>query len=779
MLTRSFLSIWIGLLATFSLFAHAAPLLTPHIFDAPSANKILSKAMLYNASDKVTISQVKDAIIDLSKLEGVAKKCEQVNASELGSVDKQLSEMASAQGKSPAITEEKKYLNQKRGDLTNQLSECRLFIMRADELNITLTKKLRLLLKNELLYPDSTAISNIATLPAVLQTVIQDFNKDLFTKQIGMTALSPWHTVGLILLLIFGLLSGNKLKQRLTPEIGVQTETQLPSQFVQTLCAVAKKYVTPSIVMVLFALFFTISSPSLKDPSYFAWTSYGILGYIAFLFLADFFFQPPKPAQGFGQLSEPLAKMVTRRLKLLGLLCLVAYCTAIVFTPQELPESISAFAKTIFITLLTINLISIIWIVRRLPAIQYYHKVLRFFISTALSLGLASLLVAEWLGYHLLVTYFLRGIMLTMLLIFLARVVLKVANALINNFLSEERNWQQKLHQFLGLKAGDRPIEIVGLRVLIYLVVWCGIILLLLRIWGLAETNFALLLNALLQGFDIGDLRIVPSRIVLGTLFFIFLALSTRTLSNYTAKRTNLHLAQGNRESLAAIVGYLGFAIALLLGLLVAGVYFSGLAIIAGALSVGIGFGLQNIVNNFVSGIILLIERPIKPGDRIIVGNTEGYVRRISIRSTHITTLERADVIMPNSDLISKPVTNYMLYDTHYKVSVLVNIAYGSNIELARELMLTIVKQNPQVINDRKGFEPTVNFKRFNNDILELELVCLIKDVELKGGVESDLNFAIEKAFRENDIKVAFPQREVTIKNWPPPKSSFPPAPKS
>ena len=126
---------------------------------------------------------------------------------------------------------------------------------------------------------------------------------------------------------------------------------------------------------------------------------------------------------------------------------------------------------------------------------------------------------------------------------------------------------------------------------------------------------------------------------------------------------TRTTMDRGAREATVTIIGYVGVALAFVIALAVAGFEFTNLAIIAGALSVGIGFGLQAIVNNFVSGLILLFERPIKTGDWIVVGNTEGYVKRISIRSTMIQTFDRADVIVPNSDLIANQVTNWMLYD--------------------------------------------------------------------------------------------------------------------
>jgi len=197
-----------------------------------------------------------------------------------------------------------------------------------------------------------------------------------------------------------------------------------------------------------------------------------------------------------------------------------------------------------------------------------------------------------------------------------------------------------------------------------------------------------------------------------------------------------------------------------------AGVDFSGLALIAGALSVGIGFGLQNIVNNFVSGLILLFERPIKRGDWIVVGNTEGYVKKISVRSTIIQTFDWSDVIVPNSELISSQVTNWMLYNIYGRVIVPVGVAYGSDTGLVKELMLEVANSHPRVITDGSVPEPLVLFKEFGDSSLNFELRCFIRDIDYRIRTRSDLNFAIDAIFRKNGVEIPFPQRDVHVRDW-------------
>ena len=214
--------------------------------------------------------------------------------------------------------------------------------------------------------------------------------------------------------------------------------------------------------------------------------------------------------------------------------------------------------------------------------------------------------------------------------------------------------------------------------------------------------------------------------------------------------------------AVASILTYIGFSIALISGLLVAGFDFTGLAIIAGALSVGIGLGLQSIVNNFVSGLILLIEKPIRPGDRINVDGVEGFVKKIRVRSTQIMTSAREDIIVPNSDLITRRVTNYMFSDKFYHISCEIAVAYGSDTQLVREVLLNIANHHDEVVKNGRN-KPVVLFRSFADDALIFQLGCLIKDVNKKSVVRSDLNFAIEAAFREHHIDMPFQQRSHPI----------------
>lgn len=736
-------------------------------FDPKVANKVLGKYNDPSALSRASLSELRGDLLQLTKSEGLAKKCVDENSNLLDTLNKQLSQITSANKVSASLAE-LKFLNAKKDQLTNELSSCRLYILKSDEVITNLTERLRVLVKTEFLYSEPNVFSNVGNLPKYLSQFYANFNTDLFLQQSGYYLFNNTTVVIIGVLMLFGLAIAIYLRKLLRGLMGY-TPTTLGKQLIQAFVLAVCKYLIYFIPALVFALTITVLVIlfSLQELPFLATLSYAVVGYLVLLMLFRFFFYPPKPAQGFSQLPETVAKKLTNRLKLLADILLLAFALHVLFGDQNIPDPLIDLSHTFFITLFSICLISVTWLVKSMPKLLYHFRGIRFLLNFGLSALLIIILIGEWLGFHLLASYLLNGLAITVLAIYIARMLQRLVTMFLNDPQTPGPNWQQRFKRILGLKYYEALPELVWLRVVLYLVIWIIFLLVFLKTWSVAQTSFQVTLNALLQGFKVTNISIYPARIIFAALLFIVFTLSTRVWRHHIAKRANISLAQGNREALAAIVGYIGFAISLLIALLIAGVNFSGLAIVAGALSVGIGFGLQNIVNNFVSGIILLIERPIKPGDRIIVGETEGFVRRISIRSTHIITLQRSDVIVPNSDLIAKQVTNYMLYDINYKINVSVGITYGSNTALAKKLLLEIANGHPLVITNIKGQEPTVYFKNFGDSSLDFDLWCLVADVNSKADVQSDLRFAIDSEFRKHGIDMAFPQREINIRNWP------------
>jgi small-conductance mechanosensitive channel len=184
--------------------------------------------------------------------------------------------------------------------------------------------------------------------------------------------------------------------------------------------------------------------------------------------------------------------------------------------------------------------------------------------------------------------------------------------------------------------------------------------------------------------------------------------------------------------------------------------------LIAGALGVGIGFGLQNIVNNFVSGLILLFERPIKVGDTINIDDQWGTINKIGLRSTVVETLDRAEIIVPNSDLVSQKVTNWTLSNSISRIIFPVGVAYGSDLTRVLSILDTVGKEHPDVLSDPP---PNAIFTGFGNSSIDFELRVWVGDINKRLPVKSDLGQTIDRFFREAGISIPFPQRDLHLRS--------------
>lgn len=668
-------------------------------------------------------------------------------------------------GLTPELRNELNELNKQIEQEQGQILACQLQTNRAEELLETLTEAKANLLVSRISEQSRTAVN-------VVNTVIDNRDELLsavpgfLAEAAGRLKAGLQSSINANVMFVIALLLGLYVSRLKTSRIVALHKRHAVSNFDRFRLALTEallRFAAWILPLSLASVYWLSLAPQgfdlLKQVCYlltaFTWS----------LVLVRTFLQPGNDQWQFIPIEERRRDAMARRLRIFLVTLMASFALSVVVGTLDIPAHLANLARLLVMLGVIVNLIWLIWLIDGLEILKGRGEGVRRILAAILSVAL----LAELAGYLNFSAFLIRGFIGTLVAIFLLWLLNEFTREVFDGLDSGKRHWQRNIRERLAVEPGSHVPGLVWFRFFALIAVWILAAMAFLQAWELSEVSWAWFRAAFEEGFLVGETRIVPARLLSGVLLFATLLLLSNSIKSALSERSTImaRLEPSARETAITLTGYTGFTVALIIGLSLAGFSFQNLAIVAGALSVGIGFGLQNIVNNFVSGIILLFERPIRRGDWVVVGGTEGTVKNIRVRSTEIETFDRSDVVVPNSEFISQQVTNMTLNDPFGRVKVAIGVAYGTDVEKVRELLLQVANEHGQVLkegNFRRVPKPSVLFMGFGDSSLDFELRCFIRDIRDWPFVRSDLNFAINAAFVEHNIEIPFPQRDVHIK---------------
>jgi potassium efflux system protein len=429
-----------------------------------------------------------------------------------------------------------------------------------------------------------------------------------------------------------------------------------------------------------------------------------------------------------------------------------------IYLPVTYSIGQSALATSVMLLLLALILLNFRnqqGIAQKMPnQIVYFGWAEKFRLPIWLLIVLAT--IALLFGYIALANFIVFKLFDTALVVTFIFLIHHLADAAVGTSTDPASFLGKVIRNATGL--GERAIETAGLafRTLVDIFLTLIGLPLLFLLWTVTWVDFRALMNKAVFGFDVGSVTVSPlSMLLVAAVLFGGIAL-TKLFVQWLNKRILLQtrIDKGVQDSVRKGATYAGYIVAAGFALTAAGLDFSNLALVAGALGVGIGFGLQSIVNNFVSGLILLAERPVRVGDWVAVAAGEGLVKKINVRATEIETFDGCSIIVPNSNLITEVVKNWTHSDTMGRFTVNVSVAYDSDVEAVKALLFQITKAHPNVLTYP---EPVVTLQKFGTYSLDFEIKGTVGDVFYGVFVASDIRFAILKAFKEKGIVIPIP----------------------
>lgn len=677
---------------------------------------------------------------------------------------------AGAPPEDPSIAAERARLNQRHAEIDAALKQARLLNLRGDDLVDRITDKRRSLFTQQLFGRTSSALDPAfwvqvaGRIPETFSGVVWLLRSWWgFARDSGGYGRIAAALATIIALACAAFMLTRWIKRRVT--VPALSSTRFAQAFLALITLLRTAVIVPAVVA---GVVFIIDGFSLM-PSRIMEIG---LGLIAATSVASFgrgvgvgLFAPDEPGRRLLAMSDATARLMTRHLtwaaRVLGA---VIFINVVL---RALAASVSLTVATGIVLAVTIAALLCHFLFRVGSDVNESDDVsgahwLRG-AGWLLVAGIAISLVTGFVG----LAAFLAGRFLVALGVIGALYIgLVFTDTLFTETLAANTPRGRKVAAFFGLKP--RSIELIGtlLSAVIRLLLIMVVLLPLLGPWGIFAADFFGVVRDAAFGFRIGDVTISISNI-LSAVALLFLGIlatrgAQRWLQAHFLPRTSLD--PGLQHSVSAIFGYACILGVVGLTLAAIGIDLQKITLVAGALSIGIGFGLQAIVSNFISGLILLAERPIRVGDIINVKGEEGQVRRIHVRATEIETADRASVIVPNSELITGVVKNWTHANTLSRVVVRIGVGYDSDVEKVREILLEIAGAHAHLMPSPG---PMVFLTGIADSAINFELSGVVRNIADAAGVKSDLYFAILKRFRAEGITIPNPMREVVWRDPP------------
>jgi small-conductance mechanosensitive channel len=578
---------------------------------------------------------------------------------------------------------------------------------------------------------------------------------NLQIAQMGWVAIG----IGIGIIVLAGMLAF-PVRRWVLAKWGPRPEMDAPSYGHRIIAAVASTIaliLLPTLAVAALYIVFVVTLPPEYDPAFpiFVWASSGSLAlFFVVSGLAVACLSPELPAWRIVPVPmKAAAKLGHKVVTGAGLLLLVSIAANAVSSPTTLQPS-ENFASILALVA------GIITVCVFLPCLRakywisdtHFRSRLSWIVRTLSAFVMIAALVAALTGFSSLAGDLLSALFRSALLIGGALLLREVIGESIRAFMTPGRRFYDRLSRVTGLSPETGRRLTFWMRFAADVVVWPPVIYGVLIACKISAT----LLNAWLVRFftqiQLGDMNLSLVDVAIAILTVVLGLLVVGGLKRWVRERVmpNTQLDLGMQNSIATGIGYFGGLVVIMIAIMVLGIDFSSIALVAGALSVGIGFGLRTVVENFVAGLLLLIERPIKTGDWIVVSGTEGIVKSISVRSTEIETFDRASVIVPNSALIASPVTNW----THKNriARVIVKLSVPPSRE-ARQIERTLIACAGEAEHVMKHPAPSVIFRAIGEEKLDFELRCFVADTDYYLPTLSALNFAIDAAMRRERIR--------------------------